>query len=61
MGPIVQVQLYVNMCTSGKYVPCIGNHVVFSAFPNSLNYRGSNTLALSFWAQEEIGGSVGIE
>jgi len=59
-GPTVRVQLYVDLYMFGKYVPYIGNHVVFLVFPNSLSYRGNNTIALSVWAQEEIGGSVRI-
>lgn len=60
-GTTVRAQVYVNGYMFGKYVPYIGNQVVFPVFPGILNYHGENTIALSIWAQEEVGGSVGIE
>lgn len=61
VGSTVRAQLYVNGYMFGKYVPYIGNQVVFPVFPGILNYRGNNTIGLSVWAQEEVGGSVGVE
>ncbi|TLD37030.1 glycoside hydrolase family protein [Venturia nashicola] len=60
-GTTVRAQVYVNGYMFGKYVPYIGNQVVFPVFPGILNYHGDNTIALSIWAQEHIGGSVGIK
>lgn len=60
-GTTVRAQLYVNGYMFGKYVPYIGNQVVFPVFPGILDYHNENTIALSIWAQEEIGGSVSIE
>ncbi|RDI78175.1 hypothetical protein Vi05172_g11886 [Venturia inaequalis] len=60
-GTAVRAQVYVNGYMFGKFVPYIGNQVVFPVFPGILNYHGDNTIALSIWAQEEMGGSVGIE
>lgn len=60
-GTTVRAQVYVNGYMFGKYIPYIGNQIVFPVFPGILNYHGKNTIALSIWAQEEVGGSVGIE
>lgn len=60
-GTTVRAQVYVNGYMFGKYIPYIGNQIVFPVFPGILNYHGENTIALSVWAQEEVGGSVGIE
>lgn len=32
-----------------------------TVFPGILDYHGENTIGLSIWAQDEIGGSVSVE
>jgi len=60
-GTKVRAQLYVNGYMFGKYVPYIGNQVVFPVFPGILDYHGDNTIALSIWAQDAAGASVSVE
>ncbi|CZR58948.1 related beta-galactosidase B [Phialocephala subalpina] len=59
-GSKVRAQLYVNGYMFGKYVPYIGNQVVFPVFPGILDYHGENTISLSIWAQDAAGGSVSV-
>jgi len=60
-GSKVRAQLYVNGYMFGKFVPWIGNQVVFPVFPGILDYHGENTIGLSIWAQDAKGGSVSVE
>ncbi|CZS96523.1 related to Probable beta-galactosidase B [Rhynchosporium agropyri] len=60
-GSILRAMIYVNGYQFGKYIPHIGNQVVFPVFPGILNYNGENTIAISVWAMSAKGASVGIE
>ncbi|KAH8683399.1 glycoside hydrolase superfamily [Tricladium varicosporioides] len=60
-GSKLRAQLYVNGYQFGKYIPHIGNQIVFPVFPGILNYHGDNTIGLSVWAQEGTGASVTVE
>ncbi|PMD43524.1 glycoside hydrolase family 35 protein [Hyaloscypha variabilis F] len=60
-GTKVRAQLYVNGYMFGKFVPWIGNQVVFPVFPGILDYHGENTIALSIWAQDAAGGGVSVD
>ncbi|KAH7333386.1 glycoside hydrolase family 35 protein [Rhexocercosporidium sp. MPI-PUGE-AT-0058] len=60
-GSILRAMLYVNGYQFGKYIPHIGNQVVFPVFPGILNYNGYNTIAISVWAMDTEGASVGVE
>lgn len=60
-GAKVRAQLYVNGYMFGKFVPWIGNQVVFPVFPGILDYHGENTVGLSIWAQDAEGGSVSVD
>ncbi|KAF4637265.1 hypothetical protein G7Y89_g814 [Cudoniella acicularis] len=59
-GSTLRALFYVNGYQFGKYIPRIGNQVVFPVFPGILNYHGDNTIALSVWAQESSGASVSV-
>jgi hypothetical protein len=39
----------------GKYIPHIGPQTRFPFQPGLINTKGSNTLVISLWAQEEAG------
>ncbi|EJD49636.1 hypothetical protein AURDEDRAFT_135665 [Auricularia subglabra TFB-10046 SS5] len=49
-GGSTRVQLYVNGWMMGKYVANLGPQTVFPVHEGILNYRGSNTVAVSLWA-----------
>lgn len=51
-------QLFVNGYQFGKYVHNVGPQYVYPVPEGIWNYRGSNTVALSLWAQEEDGAKV---
>jgi beta-galactosidase len=53
-----RAQLYVNGYQYGKYVNNIGPQTSFPVPEGILNYRGTNWLALSLWAQEEGGAKL---
>ncbi|KAJ5392042.1 Glycoside hydrolase family 35 [Penicillium cosmopolitanum] len=53
-----RAQLYVNGYQYGKYVNNIGPQTSFPVPEGILNYRGTNWLALSLWAQEEDGAKL---
>ncbi|KAK7949744.1 (Trans)glycosidase [Apiospora saccharicola] len=54
-GTVARVMLWVNGYQYGKYVPHIGPQTVFPIPPGVVNNRGSNTLAVSLWAQTDAG------
>ncbi|KAL1638462.1 hypothetical protein SLS56_000271 [Neofusicoccum ribis] len=54
-GTVARVQIFVNGYQYGKYLPHIGPQTRFPFPPGVLNNRGSNSLSLSVWAQEEGG------
>ncbi|KAH9209065.1 putative beta-galactosidase [Leptodontidium sp. 2 PMI_412] len=60
-GSILRAMIYVNGYQFGKYIPHIGNQVIFPVFPGILNYNGDNTIAISVWAMDAKGASVGVE
>ncbi|KFY31041.1 hypothetical protein V493_01453 [Pseudogymnoascus sp. VKM F-4281 (FW-2241)] len=53
-----RAQLYVNGYQFGKYVNNIGPQVDFSVPQGILNYQGSNTVALTLWAQQPSGAKL---
>lgn len=53
-----RVQLYVNGYQFGKYINNIGPQVDFSVPQGILNYQGSNTVALTLWAQQPGGAKL---
>ncbi|KAJ6094034.1 hypothetical protein N7467_002879 [Penicillium canescens] len=53
-----RAQLYVNGYQYGKYVNNIGPQTSYPVPEGILNYRGSNYIALSLWAQEDDGAKV---
>lgn len=53
-----RVQLFVNGYQYGKYVNNIGPQTSFPVPEGILNYRGTNWLALSLWAQENDGAKL---
>lgn len=54
-----RVQLYVNGYQFGKYTNNIGPQKSFPVPEGILNYRGTNTLAVTLWAQQAGGAKVG--
>lgn len=54
-GTAARVQLWVNGYQFGKFEPHVGPQSVFPVPPGIVNNRGTNTLALSLWAQEAAG------
>lgn len=54
-GTVARVMFWVNGYQYGKYVPHIGPQTVFPIPPGVVNNRGSNTLAVSLWAQTDAG------
>ncbi|OBT46573.1 hypothetical protein VE00_01868 [Pseudogymnoascus sp. WSF 3629] len=53
-----RAQLYVNGYQFGKYINNIGPQVDFSVPQGILNYQGSNTVALTLWAQQPSGAKL---
>ncbi|KAJ5578415.1 CAZyme family GH35 [Penicillium hispanicum] len=53
-----RVQLYVNGYQYGKYINNIGPQTSYPVPEGILNYRGTNWIALSLWAQEEDGAKL---
>jgi beta-galactosidase len=53
-----RAQLYVNGYQYGKYVNNIGPQTSYPVPEGILNYRGTNWLALSLWAQEDGGAKL---
>lgn len=53
-----RAQLFVNGYQYGKYVNNIGPQTSYPVPEGILNYRGTNWLALSLWAQEEDGAKL---
>lgn len=53
-----RAQLYVNGYQYGKYVNNVGPQTSYPVPEGILNYRGTNWLALSLWAQEEDGAKL---
>lgn len=53
-----RAQLFVNGYQYGKYVNNIGPQTSYPVPEGILNYRGTNWLALSLWAQEEEGAKL---
>lgn len=53
-----RVQLFVNGYQYGKYVNNIGPQTSYPVPEGILNYRGTNWLALSLWAQEDDGAKL---
>ncbi|KAG9316763.1 glycoside hydrolase family 35 protein [Chiua virens] len=51
VNPYFRSQFYVNGYQFGKYVNSIGPQVSFPVPQGILNYKGSNTLAVTLWAQ----------
>jgi len=60
-GSILRAMVYVNGYQFGKYIPHIGNQVVFPVFPGILDYQGENTIAVSLWAMDAKGASISID
>lgn len=56
--PAYRCQLFVNGYQFGKYVHNVGPQDVYPVPEGVWNYRGSNTVAVSLWAQEEAGARV---
>ncbi|KAJ9380822.1 CAZyme family GH35 [Paecilomyces variotii] len=56
--PAYRVQLYVNGYQFGKYVNNVGPQTSFHVPEGILNYRGTNWVALSLWAQESDGAKL---
>ena len=54
-GTIASVQIYVNGYQYGKFIPHIGPQTRFPLQPGVLNVQGTNTLALSVWAETDAG------
>ncbi|KAL2869373.1 glycoside hydrolase family 35 protein [Aspergillus lucknowensis] len=54
-APAYRAQLYVNGWQYGKYVNNIGPQTKFPVPEGILNYRGTNWVGLTLWAQEEHG------
>lgn len=54
-GTVARVMFWINGYQYGKYLPHIGPQTVFPVPPGVLNNRGSNTLAVSLWAQTDGG------
>ena len=57
-GTVARVMIWVNGYQYGKYVPHIGPQTRFPVPPGVINNRGSNTLALSLWAQTDEGAKL---
>ena len=57
-GTMASVQLWVNGYQYGKYIPQIGPQTRFPFPPGVLNNQGSNTLAMSKWAQTNAGAQL---
>ncbi|KUI59563.1 putative beta-galactosidase C [Cytospora mali] len=57
-GTVARVMFWVNGYQYGKFEPHIGPQTVFPVPPGVLNNRGTNTLAVSIWAQTEAGASL---
>jgi beta-galactosidase len=57
-GTVARVMIWVNGYQYGKYVPHIGPQTRFPVPPGVVNNRGSNTLALSLWAQTDEGAKL---
>ncbi|ELR01888.1 hypothetical protein GMDG_05070 [Pseudogymnoascus destructans 20631-21] len=53
-----RAQLYVNGYQFGKYINNVGSQVDFSVPQRILNYQGSNTVALTLWAQQPSGAKL---
>ncbi|KAE9985392.1 hypothetical protein BLS_008331 [Venturia inaequalis] len=56
-GTLARVQIFINGYNYGKYVSHIGPQTKFPIPPGIINQRGQNTLALSFWSQDEAYGA----
>lgn len=55
---VARVQIHVNGYQYGKYVPHIGPQTRFPFPPGVVNNRGTNTLAISLWAQNDDGAKL---
>ncbi|OCL15181.1 glycoside hydrolase family 35 protein [Glonium stellatum] len=53
-----RVQIFVNGYQYGKFLPHIGPQTKFPVPPGIINNRGSNTLAISLWAQTDAGAKL---
>lgn len=54
-GTVARVMIWMNGYQYGKYVPHVGPQTRFPIPPGVVNNRGTNTLALSLWAQTDEG------
>ncbi|ORY56373.1 putative beta-galactosidase [Pseudomassariella vexata] len=55
----LRVQLYVNGWQFGKYINNLGPQIAFPVPEGTLNYAGTNYLAITLWSQEADGGKLG--
>lgn len=55
-----RVQLFVNGWQFGKLIGRLGGQTSFFIPEGILNYRGENTVAITYWSQEESKGPTGI-
>lgn len=53
-----RIQIYVNGWQFGKYVSNIGPQTKFPVPEGIWNYRGTNTLSMTFWALDRQGARV---
>lgn len=58
MGTHARIMIFVNGYQYGKFVPQIGPQTRFPIPPGVINNRGSNTLAISLWAQTDAGAKL---
>lgn len=54
-GTVARAMFWINGYQYGKYVPHIGPQTVFPVPPGVINNRGSNSIAVSIWAQTDDG------
>ena len=57
-GTEASVQIWMNGYQYGKFIPQIGPQTRFPFPPGVLNNQGSNTLAISLWAQTDTGAQL---
>ncbi|PVH69260.1 glycoside hydrolase family 35 protein [Cadophora sp. DSE1049] len=56
----LRAQLYVNGYNYARIIPYFGNQIEFPVPPGILDYKGENTIGLSIWSQDEVGGKVDV-
>jgi hypothetical protein len=54
-GTVARVMFWINGYQYGKYEPHIGPQTVFPVPPGIINNQGSNSIAVSIWAQTDDG------